>query len=493
MNTKRFLCALLAALMIAPLASCGNAAESTADETADTTAVETEKETTEEEARLATPDDLPEKDYKGEDFTVLCYGHTSWLMTTEELNGDVVNDAIYNRNNNVSERFNSNIIYDVAADYGTASSTVRNAVAAGDDYYQVAAYHFVQMGADLLTNVFMNLNDVPYINFEKPWWNDTTVNDMTYKGVTFIGVGYIGLSNVNSAYCLFYNKGLAEEYSLPDVYQIVNEGKWTKDKMKEYAEVVHQDVNGDGTKDTGDRYGMAFDINGACDQFLWFFGKKIYTAQEDGSYKDTYYDEKLVDLVTWLYDFAFNGNHTYTEASWGVAYNMFSQGNTLMVVQGIGGGLSYRDLDLDYAIIPAPKWDETQDKYITVSDGSAESIAVVTTVQDVERAGIITEALSAEGWKTMLPAFYDTALKYKGTRDEESVKILDMIVENVIFDFGYVFGGTSSSTGAGFWIHKIFQSGSPDITSFYESRRQAFEDNLNKVIVAYEEYLKTNG
>ena len=492
MNIKRILCALLAACMMVPLASCGNAPAETDAGEQDTAAVDTEKETTEEEARLATPDDLPDADYEGSDFTILCYGHTSWLMDTEELNGDVVNDAIYNRNHNVAERFNSNIIFDSAADYSTASSNVRNAVASGDDYYQLAAYHFIQMGADLLTNTFMNLNDVPYINFEKPWWNDTTVNDMTYKGVTFIGVGYLGLSNVNSAYALFYNKGLAEEYSLPDVYEVVNEGKWTKDKMKEYAEVVQQDINGDGVKDTGDRYGMAFDLNGACDQFLWFFGKKIYTSQEDGTYKDTYYDEKLVDLINWLYDFSFNGNYTYTEASWNVSYPMFSAGNTLMVVGGIGGGLSYRELDLDYAIIPAPKWDEAQEEYITVSDGSSEAVAVVTTVQDVERAGVLAEALTAEGWKIMLPAFYDTALKYKGTRDEQSVKILYMIVANVIYDFGYVFGGTSSSTGAGFWIHKIFQTGSPDITSFYEGRRQAYEDNLNNVILAYEEYLETN-
>lgn len=494
MPIKKWTALLLLCAMLTSLAACGETVPDTGENTTDTTAAETAAaETDPVDARLAIADDLPEKDYAGDRFAILNYGHTSWLMTVEELNGDVVNDAIYNRNADVSERFNVELVYETAADYGTASEMVRNSVTAGDDNYQLAAYHFIQMGKDLLSNTFLNLNDVPYINFEKPWWNNTTVNDLTYKGVTFIGIGNLGLSNTNSTYCLFYNKDLALEYGLEDVYTLVDEGKWTKDKMKEQASVAYKDVNGDGTKDTGDRYGMAFDLNGACDQFLWFFGKKIYTSQADGTYKDTYYDEKIVDIVNWLYDFSFTDNYTYTEASWNVSYPMFSAGNTLMVVQGIGGGLSYRDLDIDYAIIPAPKWDEAQEEYITVCDGSSDAIAVLQTVQDVEKAGILAEALSAEGWKTMLPAYYDTALKHKGTRDEKSVEILDMIVANCIYDFGYVFGGTSSSTGAGFWIHKIFQSGSPDITSFYESRKSAYTENLNSVITAYEEYLSLNG
>lgn len=492
MSIKRILCALLAGCMMLPLASCGNAPAETETAEQDTAAVETEKETTAEEARLALPDDLPEADYEGSDFTILCYNHTSWLMDREELDGDVVNDAIYNRNHNVGERFNSVIVYDSIDSYDNASSTIKNSVMSGDDYYQVAAYHFIQMGVDMMSDLFMNLNDVPHINFEKPWWNDTTVNDMTYKGVTFMGMGFIGLSNVSSAYCLFYNKDMAAEYSLPDVYEFVEEGTWTKDKMKELAEIVQADLNGDGVRDTEDRYGMAFDLNGAANQFLWFFDNRICTKQEDGTLALTYYNEKLVDLVNWLFDFAFTGGQTYTEKSWNVASPMFSAGNTLMVVGGIGGGLGFRELDLDYAIIPAPKWDENQKDYVTISDGSSEAIAVVQTVQDVERAGVITEALSAEGWKIMLPAYYDTALKHKGTRDQQSVEILDMIVANVIFDFGYVFGGWSASN-PGFGICTVLASGSPDITSFYESKKKATTARIEEVTAAFEEYLETNG
>ena len=92
----------------------------------------------------------------------------------------------------------------------------------------------------------------------------------------------------------------------------------------------------------------------------------------------------------------------------------------------------------------------------------------------------------------MLPAYYETALKYKGTRDEKSVEILDMIVANVIFDFGYVFGGLSSATGAGFWIHKLLQQNSADITSHYEANKNNYRSTLDTAIAAFEAYLETN-
>ena len=493
-NRKKILALLLAAIMLASATACGETENETTN-TTDTTDVTPTGETEEaetEDPRLAISDDLPDTKFGGKDFTIVCSDWNSHLMYVEEMTGDVVDDAIYNRNFNVSERFDVNLIYDSLADYMTVSSTLKNSVISGDDNYQIAAYHIIQMGADMQNGTFLNLNDVPHINFDKPWWNNTTVNDLTYKGVTFFGVGYLDLSSVSTAYAIFYNKDMADKYALEDIYPIVEEGKWTKDKMKEMASVIYTDVNGDGTKDIEDMYGMGFDLMGGCDQFLWFFGKQICTRQDDGSIADTYYDEKLVDFMNWMYDYSYNTQSVYTEAAWNITSPLFGNGRALMVIGGIGYGLGLRDSDIDYAILPPPKWDEKQEDYISVAEGNSNGIAVIQTVQDLEMVGTVTEALTAEGWKYMLPAYYDTALKFKGTRDQQSVEILDMIVANTIYDFGYIFCGDSSATNPGFWTHKVLKNASPDITSHYESNRKAYENNLNKVFDAFENYTSTN-
>ena len=64
----------------------------------------------------------------------------------------------------------------------------------------------------------------------------------------------------------------------------------------------------------------------------------------------------------------------------------------------------------------------------------------------------------------MVPAYYDVALKFKGTRDERSIEMLDAIVQSRVFDFGYVYGGW----GCVFWIQYMMEQKSKDITSYYE-------------------------
>ena len=85
-------------------------------------------------------------------------------------------------------------------------------------------------------------------------------------------------------------------------------------------------------------------------------------------------------------------------------------------------------------------------------------------IQDPEFVGVIAEALNAESWKRVVPAYYDISLKYKGARDEQSVAMLDLIVEGRIFDFGYVYGGTSPA----FWIQNLLELNMYDVQLQYD-------------------------
>ncbi len=105
---------LMTLLMLAAnLAACG---ESTTTETqspnADTAAVETQPVETE------IPDDLPDMDYAGAEFRIYtrecCEKHKDGVYMPEQT-GDVVDDAVYNRNLTVEERFNVHIAEPILA------------------------------------------------------------------------------------------------------------------------------------------------------------------------------------------------------------------------------------------------------------------------------------------------------------------------------------------------------------------------------------------
>ena len=70
-------------------------------------------------------------------------------------------------------------------------------------------------------------------------------------------------------------------------------------------------------------------------------------------------------------------------------------------------------------------------------------LCVPMTTSDPERTGIVLEAMAAESMYTVTPAYYDVALKGKYARDEESLDMLDIILESRCYDLGwfYAIGG----------------------------------------------------
>ena len=58
---------------------------------------------------------------------------------------------------------------------------------------------------------------------------------------------------------------------------------------------------------------------------------------------------------------------------------------------------------------------------------------------NLEMTGKIIEGLAAESYKQLVPAYYEVALKTKYSRDEESVRMLDLIYEGVVYDFGLLY------------------------------------------------------
>lgn len=487
---------LLLVCLLASMTACGEAqtdvsSDTTSADTTDTTATDTtEIGEVEMEGREAVSDNLPSKDFAGEKFNILGYDYTQGFMIAEELTGETFNDAIYNRNTNVADRFNVKISTSCELDYQGTSDAIKTSVLAGEDTYDLVAYHYVQMGNDLLSDIYLNFRDVPYVNFDNPWWNKSTDELLTYKGKTFLAFGSLNLTTISQAGCTYYNLDIAEEYDLEDIFTVVNEGRWTLDKVIEYSDIVHKDLDGNGTREATDQYGYVFSQKGDID-YIQTFGKMICEFDDDGNLTlDRYYDEKLISIVEKLYDMQYNQEGIWSEDAWNLGITMFNQDLTLSAWGTIAmSQWGLRDLDIDYAIIPVPKWDEAQESYKAGVSGSGDAQAVLRTASNLEKIGVVTEALNAESWKTCERAYYENTIKYKSTRSEANLEILDMIMENRVFDFGCVYGGwESSGGGAMFWVHKVLATGNGDMASFYQSKKNTWENYMASVVNAFESY-----
>ena len=248
MKRTRILSCLLIALLLLTN-SCASQSEPTEsqDSSSDTTAV-TEDSLSLEDERQLVDDGLPERDYNGAEFTITVNDFDQTLFFSDELTGDLLSDIIYERNRAVEERFNVKFNFFVET-YGNLNGIVTNSVLAGDDEYQLLTQHMLQADSWVLSEILLNWYDIPYVDFEKPWWGESNINDLTYHGAAFLALGDFSLSTIGKTYSIYFDKVQAEAYQLPDLYELVYDGGWTIDKLSEFSKDVYTDLNNNGTRD----------------------------------------------------------------------------------------------------------------------------------------------------------------------------------------------------------------------------------------------------
>ena len=103
------------------------------------------------------------------------------------------------------------------------------------------------------------------------------------------------------------------------------------------------------------------------------------------------------------------------------------------------------------------------------------------TTADAERTGIIVEAMSAEGYKNLIPAYYEMALKSKYTYDTDSVEMLDIMFANRVLSFSYMYHGPTNFQQI---INNMLSSGG-DFVSYYAKNEAGELDNIAKVNAYY--------
>ena len=111
--------------------------------------------------------------------------------------------------------------------------------------------------------------------------------------------------------------------------------------------------------------------------------------------------------------------------------------------------------------------------------------AVSSASQNLDMAGAVIEALSAESYRQVILAYYDTALKVKYSRDDYSSQIIDLVRETSYTDFLYAY--SASLNGIGVMMRTLVERNSSDYMSLVEKQTKAVNRALEKLVKAYEE------
>lgn len=483
---KKTISFLLLCAMLCAAAGCASDSGSdtpdttgNADATADTTPAETETE-------KILPD-LPERDFEGYTFRGMTKGTASshWSSRdfyAEEITGEAINDAVYNRNATVGEKYNFKM-EELGAESGDPVSDARKAVQAGENSFDVilAGNSINPMITD---GMLLDLNAMPYMDMTRPWYDQNANESLSIGHKLFVSCGELNIMDNDATWSILFNKEMAEDLGFDSFYDMVKAGTWTQDVLLSAMEAASIDLNGDGQRDAADQWGNVgegFDVMG----YMIGAGARCFTKDADDMPVFDALSERYVDAYAKAS--AINDNTdiclTITKAggNWDVLDNVFTEGRCLFSYVGLNRVTLFRDMEADFGILPTPKFDEAQEEYHNVvSTWGANFFAVPKTTEDMERTGIILEALSAESMYTLTPAYYDVTLKTKAARDEKSSAMLDIIFASRVFELGnfYGWGGIFDLPGS------QSAAGKTDIVSAVEGKMKTVNAAMEKTINA---------
>jgi hypothetical protein len=486
---KRCVIIFLSILLTFSAVSCGakttqKQVEATSAEIADITSG------AEESSEPVRPN-LPSRDWGGADFTIMEREDDSsgwWGSTdvyTEELNGDSLNDALYNRNAAVESWFNISIKPYTVAD-GNFVTTLNKSIAAGDNSCDLAMLTLATAFTSAQNGYLYALNDSEYINMDASYYTQSIFKDTSVFNRNYFAVGDMTIISSDGTWILMFNKVVAENQHIDDLYQLVRDGSWTTDKFYSLIKENSGDSNGDSVYDELDNYGFATSGN-SYSGFFYGMGGSIISKDADDGLTLTGINEQVVDIVEKANQImsdktiTFN-NDNFPSVGWQGIQVMFEAGQVLFYGEVLQCVTRLRAMDTDFGVLPFPKYNDAQATYTSyINSWASDALTIPRCTPDKERSEIVFEALSYESEVYLKPTYYDIALKSKAMRDDESGEMLDIILSGRKVDIGYLsnVGNVSS-----FIVGQMSKS-SGKVASNYAKIEKSSIKSLDKMIESF--------
>lgn len=487
---KRILAVLLAAMLTSPmLFSCAN--EETKETTpADTTGT-TDTTTTETEDSWQYPD----VDYAGAEYRVLNFDELWDMyihMDATELTGEVLNDAVYNRNRKIEDALNCKIVEKTITNGGGSltllTDEAKNTVVAGSDEYETMQLPVNQDISVVTSGYLMDMKAVDGLNLDETWWDQDVIKSTTLNGKLYFASGASTLMAFDGMWCLFFNEDMMTDYNLEKPYDLVREGKWTLDALNEYCSAV-VNSNDDATftwkKDGSAVYGISTFTNGP-EKFYYACGVRGAESDTEGNIQNTIENEhfynvidKLATLLSTKSGMAINASTSNFDADAGGYVYIFTVRRSLFMTAEIKTAQLLRDMEDTFGIVPFPKYDEEQDDYQTTMVHQMMYLTIPTTNTHLDMTATVTEVMAHDSYESVLPVYYSNVVEHKGLRNEDSVEMLEIMRENRGMDMAVAFAWNATLREK---LRDALFAGNNQVASIVAAQESVINSNIEKFV-----------
>lgn len=477
-NTKKTMAlCLLVAMLATQAVGCGSGSDETKETggNADTPAVMESETETEKQPYV------PTTDYAGAEVHILTPKSTTALiyLFADEENGDKLNDGVYQRNLMTEEWLGIDLTWEADCEIGDLAGVVQKAVLAGDDSYQIVLADSMRGNTAMVSGgMLLDMNTVESLDFSHEYWNTSALNELTIDGKTYFAKSAYTLPN---AAVVVFNKEMVLDMSLDYPYDLVREGTWTLDVFASMVEQGVADVNGDGKMTIDDQYGLTCMQDYPLDCFIYACGQTLVQLNEEGRMEVSLYNDDSVSMYEKLYKLLNEGNKAFMWG-WGAAEETqlhMKSGRTMFEIYRTNELYQLRDCDVNYGIVPYPKLHEAQENY-SINDYS-RLLCIPVTVAAPEMVGQTCEMLGYYSEEYVYPAYYGSLLEGKVARDEDTIEMLALIFDSVIYDggmsyFGLNNGGMQSLL---YYVSTKVAKGDNNFASYYATNAEKAQKEID--------------
>ena len=443
--TKILLILLALAMVLATFAACSTEDElaSAEDVTeASSTAGEDAIDPSEYDENGYIKDDIPEGLNFGDEFLVLGASTQKSHFYAEEDVADTVGAAIYKRNLTVEERLGISFVWNLQPCYAAADKTafaqiVETDTQVGNEIDGVVCYNLVPYR---LANkgLCVNLADTAYINLEKPWWPDEYLNNMMYKDQIFAVVDNASVGTLSNLSGIFFNNDMLEAKNIQSPYELVDNNEWTIEKLKELSKDTYEDKNQNGKADkAADVFGVM--TSTAARHTCWYYGAGIrFTNMVDGELVLVDDVEYITNRVESIVDLFGSTDNMITDSSQFVAFEE-ERAYFYLCVLNMCTHMVNNNIDIDYGVVPNPKFNSEQDRYYTHIPNCHDAWFIPKGVKDVDCSSAFIEAMISESYRQVNQVYFETNLKIRYAPDERLAEMYDLMRDTITFDFLYIY------------------------------------------------------
>lgn len=362
-----------------------------------------------------------------------------------------INEAILVRNTNVQNRLNCTLefIY-TPGNYNNQQNFVTKAEAfangdEGEFIDIIASYSMTTALAStkgLCANLLKYQNKDGGLNFEHPWWPDTLIKEAMFDDMLFVCTGDISTNLLWMMETMYFNKDLLEDHygseATNDLYKLVEDGKWTLDKLYEYCTDIYSDENHNQKSDIGDIFGYGVSWSGYYDDFYVGAGFRVCERNTDGDLvlSPNWGGESETNFVDTFIDFTYSSDFIYSSD----VETAFTSGQILFTNGRAKFAKTAREkADIDYGILPMPKLNEIQENYSTNLGFPYTLYSLSSTSTKLETAAVVLESMAAQSYAEITPVLFEDALKLRYSPEEKASMVFDILRETTCFDVGRIY------------------------------------------------------